>query len=85
MKQSECDHPSCSNVALNTYTGDNGNSLNLCDRHYYNAVVDTDNSYSLDYSLQDAVRTVPDNSTSSNIQIELDDPNGIAKDISISD
>lgn len=34
----ECEHPSCSNPRLKTYTGTDGNTLKLCDVHYYNLV-----------------------------------------------
>ena len=33
-----CQHPSCSTDAEETYSGPNGNTLSLCQRHYYNAV-----------------------------------------------
>ena len=36
--QNQCDHPNCSNDAIKTYSDGNGNSLDLCNRHYYELV-----------------------------------------------
>jgi hypothetical protein len=39
-KKQECQAPNCTAVGSNTYIDDNGNTLQLCDRHYYHAVSD---------------------------------------------
>lgn len=35
-----CEHPSCTGDANKTYSGSQGNTLQLCERHYYDAVTD---------------------------------------------
>lgn len=35
MLGTECQKPGCDSEGENTYRGENGNSLRLCDTHYY--------------------------------------------------
>ena len=42
ISETNCQHPSCIDDADETYTGPHGNALQLCERHYYNAVTDGD-------------------------------------------
>lgn len=40
LSAGKCQKPNCSNPASRTYRDGKGNTLSLCDRHYYRLVTD---------------------------------------------
>ena len=43
-EQANCEKPRCNGVQEKTYTGENGNKLKLCEKHYYNLVANGNNT-----------------------------------------
>jgi len=43
-KQPNCEKPRCNGLQEKTYTGENGNKLRLCEKHYYNLVANGSNT-----------------------------------------
>jgi len=47
--EGDCQNPNCTRDATETYRGGNGNTLRLCERHYYQ-IVSGGNTVNIDYS-----------------------------------
>lgn len=61
----QCQKPTCTKEASDTYRGENGNSLHLCERHYYN-LVSKSNGTDDTVPLSIDTPTIPTNTTTTN-------------------